>query len=252
MISRHAAGLVAWCAVALAACAPNRSTVYVSALAEGDRAHAAGREREAAGAYDEAAHATTRPLDRDEATYRAAMAWRHVGDTAASLERFDWLTTHAQRWERGERAAFEAGRMRLESTDATVSARGATDLEALVVRSPDTGPARRAVDLLLERLDGSDPSGAAALAWIEETEPRVHGHDLEIALRWLRARRLEALGRDDAALAAYEQLLEIPYPRNMHWDDGGLAFALHLRSLGRPADALSVIERILSRREVAA
>ncbi len=241
-------GLVAWCSVALVACAPNRPTAYMASLAAGDRAHSAGREREAARAYDEASHATTRPLDRDEAMFRAALSWRHVGDTDAALERFDWLATHALRWERGERAAFEAGRMRLESTDAT---RGLADLEALIVRAPDTGPARRAVDLVLEHLDGQDSSGAASLAWIDATEPRVRDHDLEVALRWLRARRLERLGRDGPALAAYERLLEIPYPRNMHWDDGGLAYATRLRALERPADALAVIERILARREIA-
>ena len=244
---RRAIALIAFIGSA-AGCAPNRPTAFVNALAAGDRAHFAGREREAATEYDEAAQATGRPIDRDEAMFRAALAYRHSGDTAAALERLDWLSSHSDAEIRGDRATFEAARTRFDTGD---GARAEHDLEGLIVRSPDSGSARRGVDLVLAYRDQQDPSGASALAWIDSFEPRVRRRDLEPAFRWFRARRLEAAGRFDDAIRAYESLLEIPYPRNMHWDDGGFAYAQRLRSLHRPGDALAVIDRTLAVREIA-
>jgi tetratricopeptide (TPR) repeat protein len=248
MMARRLASAWLIACVALAACAPNRPEAYVSALAEGDRAISAGRRRDAARAYDEASHATGRPVDRDEAMYRAAMAFAAVGDVAAALERLDWIAAHGDAEMRGDRAAFEAARLRLANGE---SERAIRDIEALAIRSPDAGSVRRGVDLALSRIDRDDPSGDRGLAWIESMEPRVRGHDLEVTLRWLIARRHETAGRNELAERAYVRLLDIPYPRNTHWDDGGLAYARLLRTEGKFRDALLVIERVLASREIA-
>jgi tetratricopeptide (TPR) repeat protein len=248
MRRRRFAGACAVAVVALAACAPNRPEAYVSALAAGDRALAAGRRREAADAYDTASHATGRPVDRDEAMYRAAMAFAATGDVPAALARLDWLAAHGDAEIRGDRAAFEAARLRLANGEIE---RAVRDIEALAVRSPDAGNVRRAIELALERIDQQDPSGVRGSQWIAGLEPRVRGHDLEITIRWWLARRHEAAGRNEQAERAYARLLEIGYPRNMHWDDGGLGYARLLRREGRFRDALHVIDRVLASREIA-
>lgn len=234
-------------ASAPAACAPQRPVGYRSALAAGDRALLAGRIREAAEAYDRAALETRRALDRDEALYRAAQAWLRAGDVSTALARFDWLAAHSSMDHRGARAALEAARIRLELGQV---ARAEEEVLALARRAPHSGPARRGIELVLLARDQRDPSGASALDWIDAVFPSLVGTVLEPSLAFQRARRLERLGRSVEAVAAYETLLALPYPGNTHWDDGGLAYAQLLVRLNRPAEAVSVIDRVLAVREV--
>ena len=239
-------GLV--CASLFAACAPNRPTAFVSAFAAGDRAHHAGRSRDAAIEYLDAARATGRPVDRDEAIYRAAMSFAEAGDREEALTRLDWLAIHSDPEIRGDRGAFDAARLRMEWGDAV---RAVRDFETLAVRSPDSGLSRRAVELAAMQLDRDDPSGTRANEWLASIEPRVRARDLEVTLRWMQAHRADIADRSDEAIRAYERLLEIPYPRNTHWDDGGFAYAQRLVAVHRAEDALHVIDRILAVRETA-
>jgi tetratricopeptide (TPR) repeat protein len=234
------------CALA-AGCAVQRPEGYVDALAAGDRAMSAGRVREAAQDYDRAATQTRRPLDHDEAVYRAGQAYRRAGDTARALERFDalWATGSAQA--RAGRGALVAAQLRYDRGDAAAAEAG---LDALVRRYPDSGPAARAVVLVLAARDARDPSGASALAWVNATLPAVARTELEATLRFERARRLERAGQVAQAVEAYEALLAIPYPGNARWDDGGLDYARLLVAQGRPRDAVRVIDRVLAVREV--
>jgi hypothetical protein len=141
---------------------------------------------------------------------------------------------------------MEAARMRLERGDVE---RGEADVVALVQRFPTTGPARRGIALVLLERDERDPTGAQALAWLDGLMPRVSAPELVSALHYERARRLERLDRFDDAAAAYASMLAVPFPSNVHWDDGGLAYARMLLAQGRARDALAVADRVLAVRE---
>jgi tetratricopeptide (TPR) repeat protein len=232
---------------ALVACAAQRSEAYLNALAAGDRAFTAGRMRDAAEAYDRAFPATARGLDRDEGVYRAGQCWLRAGDETTALARFDWLAVNGREFGRGPRGALEAARIRLAHGD---NERAERDLLALARRWPATAPARRAFDLILEQHASRDPSGTSALAWIDQTLPSFRGTALEPNLVWRRARQLAAMGRYAESLAAYETLMAFPYPFDVHLDDGALEYAQLLEHEGRPRDAIRVIDRALSTREV--
>ena len=74
--------LVALVAILTSACAPSRGTAYEKALAEGRRAHHAGRFEVAAERFDEAARTAQVPRDAVYARYEAALARARAGDAA--------------------------------------------------------------------------------------------------------------------------------------------------------------------------
>jgi len=125
------AGLVVVGVLALDGCGPKVDPAFAR---EADRAGAlyvAGRYREAGERWLAAASAAESPVDRDEATYRAAMSFTRAGDAP----RADALlaTLAAGHGERSARAAFDRAR----AVDAADPARGqALRLEALR-RHPD-------------------------------------------------------------------------------------------------------------------
>jgi tetratricopeptide (TPR) repeat protein len=217
-------------------------------MAAGDRAYSAGRLAEAGAAYDDAAREAVRPADREEAIYEAGQSYRRAGQLALALARFDWLTEHGLPYTRGPRGALEAGLIRLEHGEPE---RAQRDLTALMRRWPDTGPARRALALLLMQRDESDPSGATALALIDAELPALRPTQLGTALMYERGQRLEHLERLEEAVVAYETLLTVPYPLNTHQDDGGLALARLLLRMGRARQAVEVIGRVLAVHETA-
>lgn len=246
MSVRRSAAALALIALALVACGPTRRPEYVRWMASGDRAFSAGRMHEAAQAYDRAARDAIRLNDRDEAIYLAGQSYRRAGDIDAALARFDWLAQHGIALGRAPRGALEAARIRLARGERERAERDLLDLSR---RFPTTGPARRAIDLVLLIRDDADPSGASSLAWIDAVYPILASTELGPALLYERARRLERMGRTDEAVRTFEQLLETPFPANTRWDDGGLAYARLLVALGRAVEALRVIDRVLAARE---
>lgn len=234
------------------ACAVSRPLAYEQRLAAGDRAFSSGRYAEAAAAYASAAETGGRVRDQDQARFLAAMAWRRAGDPTRALALFDALAASSATWDRGPRAAFEAAVMRWRSDDPATQSQGRAALEALIVRDPRTGAARRGVILLLRDLDAADPSLARSLAWLESlaTRDNVRASVLYEFVRAAQATRLQTLGRIDEALAAWRRLLaEVPYPQNSHWDDGHERVALMLRARGDARGALAALDAMLAVRE---
>jgi tetratricopeptide (TPR) repeat protein len=217
-------------------------------MAQAARAFTAGRLREAALAWDRAEAEAQRPRDRLQARFLAAMALARDGDTDGALVRLDAVAQESPEFEHGARAALEAARLRYARPQDR--ARAVTDLEALCRTRPDTGPARRALSLLVLHLDAEDPSGERTLALLGSLRGPLQGTGLEDGVRWEEARRLERASRETEAAEAYEALLTaIPYPHNRHWDDASLAEARLLRARD-PRRALAVLDRALAVREV--
>lgn len=231
-------------------CAPTVAPSYLDALAAGDRALAAGRQREAVDAYERAAREAGRPRDRAEADYRAGRTLARLGERDAALARFDRVAATSPDFERGARAAYEAAAMRCG--DPSTRAAGVEALDALVRTRPATGPARLAVAALLREDDAGDPSGEAARARIDSLlgEAAVRGTSLHETLLAERARRLEAAGREREAEAAWRALFEaVPYPQNSRWDDGHMALAALLRRRGDARGALAALDAMLAPRD---
>ncbi len=239
------------CVVALAACAPTIPQAWRDAMASGDRALHAGRAQEAAARYDEAAREASRPRDRDEAAYRAAMALAR-SDRDGALARLDAVAVRSPDFERGARAAYEAAMMRRGASDEAERSRGLSALEALVRERPETGPARLAVDRVLDARDAEDASLASSIAWVDAAlaDPRVEGAATRETLCAERALRLARAGRRGEAVAAWRALFRaVPYPQNSRWDDGHIALATLLREGGDARAAVEVIDEMLAARD---
>ncbi len=233
---------------ALGACAPTLPPAWHDAMASADRAHHAGREAEAAAGYDQAAREASRPHDRNEAEFRAAMSLVRTGDRAGALERLDRVAASSPDFERGARAAYEAAMIRREGSDEERE-RASRDLDALVRTRSETGPARVAVGRVLHALDEGEASMARSIAWIDEAlaDPRLTALSLRASLRAERAIRLARAGRRADAAAAWRSLfVDIPHPQNSRWDDGHIALATLLRVSGDARGAVEALDEMLS------
>jgi tetratricopeptide (TPR) repeat protein len=233
-------------ALLVTGCAYQRPRTFLAQFAAAERAQRNGRSAEAAAAFDEAARTTARPLDRDEAIYRAAQAYRRAGDVETALARFEWLATRGDDSARRTRGELEAVRIYF---DRGQWSRAETVAIEVAARQPAMGAGRRAIELALIEADARDPSGAAAERFAERAWQRLSNTELAATLDVERARRARRAGRTNDAVALYERALRWRYPQNPRWDDGSLELARVHIDAGRLPQALSVIERALSVRE---
>lgn len=228
------------------ACAYQRPREFLEAFAQAERAQRSGRALEAARAFDRAATTTARPLDRDEAIYRAAQAYRRAGDLETALARFEWLAVHGDDAARRTRGELEAVRIYFDRGQWDRAESIAIEVAA---RQPAMGAGRRALELALIEADARDPSSLASERFVERAWARLSRTELAATLDVELARRRRRAGRHREAIELYERALSWRYPHNPRWDDASLELArLHIDA-GRWADALSVIERALSVRE---
>lgn len=240
-------------AIALAAllgCAHAPPRAYREAAALAAREAHAGRLRPAADAWDRAATLADRARERSDAAYRAADAHARAGDRADAIARFDRVGASSPTDPLAARARLEAALLRLEAGE---TAEAVAALDALTVDAPDGGAARRAMDhrLRLFREAGDDDG---ALAWLRarEDDPRVRGTDLECAAAHARASLLVERSRHAEAVAVWEALFaRRPFGHNTHWDDGHLALARALRTMGAPDRAVAALDALFARWEPA-
>ncbi len=243
---RGARALLLFGLAVLGGCAYQRQASYLEAFSQAERAQRAGRSAEAAQAFDRAAAMTARPLDRDEAIYRGAQAWRRAGDIVTALARFEWLAAHGDDAARRTRGEFEAIRIYFDQGRWD---RGESEAIEVAVRQPAMGAGRRALELSLIEADSRDPTGMAALSFAERALRRLERTELAATLEVQRAVRYERSSQWARAEASYVRALTWQYPSNPHWDDASLSLARLLRRQGRNADALGVIERALAESE---
>lgn len=232
--------------LALDACAYQRPRSFLESFAAAERAQRLGRASEAARMFDEAARTTARPLDRDEAIYRAGQAYRRAGDVATALARFEWLATRGDDSARRTRGELECVRIYFDRGQWDRAEQVAVEVAA---RQPAMGAGRRAIELALIEADARDPSGVAGDHFAERAWARLQRTELAATLDVERARRAVRAGRTNEAVAFYERALTWRYPQNPRWDDASFELArLHLDA-GRAPQALAVIDRALSMRE---
>lgn len=225
---------------------------YRAGLADGDRAYHAGRFREAARAYEQAADASGEARDQDDARYRAAMACRRAGDRTCAQRLLAPVAARGREWDHGPRARLELASLGLESTDPSGVAVAHRALESLVEEVPDTGPGRGALRLRLRAFEATEAGRSAAIVWLDllARDPRIRRSILFESVLAERAMRIAAGGDRAAAEVAWRAVVDaVPYPGNSHWDDGHLALARLQREGGQPSEALATLDRMLAVRE---
>lgn len=242
-MKRHAAELVFVWLFACSAAPPPR---YVEAQAAAERAYSAGRYREAAEHWLDASRAATQARDASEARYRAAASFSREGvlDRAEAL----FIELEREGGERAARALFERAVLAERRGD---PARADELYRESLRRYPSAGTSPRALARHLAYVEDTQ-GDAAALARLDELERALAGGPLDEQVRYARARLLERLGQNEQAIAAYRDTAQRhPYPKGVLWDDALFRAATLERKLGRPRQALALLEALLAEREQA-
>jgi tetratricopeptide (TPR) repeat protein len=228
------------------ACAYQRPFSFREEFASAERAQRLGRSLDAARAFDRAAATTARPLDRDEAIYRAGQSYRRSGDVDTALARFEWLATRGDDAARRTRGELESVRIYFDRGQWDRAEQVAIEVAA---RQPAMGAGRRAIELALIEADTRDPTFAATERFAARAWARLSRTELAATLDVELARRRHRAGRHRDAITLYERALTWRYPNNPRWDDASLELARLHEEAGRYAEALAVIDRALSMRE---
>jgi tetratricopeptide (TPR) repeat protein len=192
-------------------------TPFALQVAQGERAESAGRYREAAARFDEAARVAEKPRDREHAAYLAAMVMLRAGDVADADRRLAPIATATPPGEHAAEAAWRRARFRID-TGSPEEARAAVLDVAL--RFPSSGVGRVA---LLRLLDLEDEAGGPAhtLDRIDALRAGPLGSsDLAELLEYQRALRVERTGRAAEARDALVACARShPYPHGKLTDD---------------------------------
>ncbi|MDB4934316.1 MAG: hypothetical protein JWP87_1288 [Labilithrix sp.] len=248
MIKARLASFALLASLASLACGcggPNRGDAYMSSLAEARRDHHNGRFDLAATKFDEAAKTAKLPRDAVYARYEAALARARTGDVARAAAELRAIATAKPASAYSAQAAFKAAELARDNDEAA----GIRELEPVVVDFPESGVAQVALGLVLRHDDEQGPE--VALAHLERLAPRVKGTKVEEKVLYERAKRLDALGRTQAARDAFVDVAnKWPYPFGGLNDDALYRAAEMEEKLGRPKEAIALLERLLSQREV--
>jgi TolA-binding protein len=183
--------------------------------------------------------------DRSEARYRAAVSAERAGESKRAAQA---LVELAERWpksERAPRALFDAARIELEQGS---SARAAELFEKVMRTYPESASATPAARQWLELVA---PQGDARMARLDALlGERAWPPVLDEALRYDRARRLEASGQLEEAARGYAEVARRhPYPFGAYWDDALFRQAELERRQGRAREAIAAIRTLLAERE---
>lgn len=237
--------LIAMASMAATGCAPNRGGPFAKSLAEARRNHHNGRFDAAASSFDEAAKNAKLPRDAVYARYEAALARARAGDIGRATTELRAIAKAKPASAYAAQAAYKVADMTRDRDEAE----GLRELEAVVSDFPESGVAQVALGHLLHHDDAGGPE--VALAHIDRLAPRVKSTKVEEKLLYERARRLEALGRTEQARDAYIAVAtKWPYPFGGLNDDALYRAADMEEKLGRPKEAIALLEKLLSQREV--
>ncbi len=231
-------------AIATAGCAPNRGAVFERSLAEGRRAHHAGRFSEAADRFDAAAKSANLARDAVYARYEAALARAKAGDIARAHTELVALASERPENAYAAQASLKAAVLAFERDPKG----GYAELEATLLRFPDSGVARVALSRLVRDDDATGPS--AALAHLEALLPKIAGKTIEQDVTYERAKRLAELERHGEARSAYLDIArKWPYPVGPYFDDALYRASEMEEKLGKIPEAIQHLEFLLSFRE---
>lgn len=240
----RAALLLVW----LAACAPTYAEGYQESLGAGLRAQNAGRYEEAVAAFEKAADIGDRYKDRDEARLLAAGSLEKLGRWDEAEATYRRVERESDGRYQGVRAAFETGRVVWEQRGFD---EGSKELLAAVRKYPSSGLVRHAVMRMREHVE--DESGPdAALAWLLPIRASLAGTEAEEAVEYEYAKLLARCGKkEDSIRALLREARKFKYPAGSLTDDAYFVASLFLEDVGRPKEAIDVLEEMMRPAEAA-
>jgi threonine aldolase len=229
-------------------CAPSYADGYLASLTRGLRAHREGRDEEARLAFDDAAALGDRYKDRAEALMLRARSEERLGRLDDAEATYRLVVDESRDRYHGVRAAFSLVRLAelRRSLDEVLVV-----LADTIAKYPESGLVRSSLRRGLARLD--DERGTeVSLAWLEALAPRLRATAAEPVVDFERAGRLAELGRLAEAAALYVTMARAhPYPSGPLTDDAYYLAALLEERLGRPREAVQLLEEMLAPREAA-
>lgn len=243
--------LVALALTLLPSCAPNRGAGYERSMDEARAAYHAGRFDAAAERFDTAAKSAKIPRDAAFARYEAALARARAGDVARARAELGAIADAKPPNDYSAEAAFKAAELLAKADPAA----GAAELETMALRFPSAGVARVALARVLRWIEEGSSDRAtegvnASLQRLDALLPRVAHTPLEEEVRYQRAKRLAAVGRREEARDAFVAVAnQYPYPSGAYFDDSLYRASEIEEELGRPREAIALLERLLSFRE---
>jgi tetratricopeptide (TPR) repeat protein len=229
--------------IAAAACASGPGQSFSLAKGQGDRAYSSGRYEEAAAAYDDAGKKATRPHDRAEALYLAGSSYARARSWDRARDVFRRLIAEIPASDRARRASFDLADLEM---DAGQVDRGFDQLRDAMMRHPNDGLAHRALERWVARLD---QNGGDALAWLNEVRGKLEKTELDETVRYQLAAHLEPKDPAAAREAFVACAERHPYPGGSLFDDALFHASLLDEKLGRPAQAIEDLRRMLAARE---
>lgn len=251
--SRRGSGAALWCATAAAiallagGCGPAWGDAYLDAMAAGQRAYHAGRYSEAEAHYAEAVRAAQRLKDRDEAMLLVARMQERAGHLDEARASYERIATATPPGPRLVRAAVAAAQILIEQGR---EAEGYGRLLDVAKKHPEHGDARTALLRVLdhERDLGGD---ARALAFLRREQPAFLKTELEVFFDY----QIAKATADTGDLAKARDLLvaharKNPYPHGPYTDDALSRAAEIELELGRPREAVALLEEMLAPLEV--
>jgi tetratricopeptide (TPR) repeat protein len=227
-------------------CTPDPGEAYAKAFAEGQRAMVSGRYDEAGAAFARAAAEAQRLKDRDEALFLIARAREDARDYAGAKKAYADVIATSPDGPRTARAAYALAYLEIEHGDAEA---GYSALEETLFARPNHGSADRALQELADRAE--ERGGAPArVAFLTQAEPRFRGTELHEQAGYRLGLALYAVGQKEEAKARLVLTAEAhPHPYGGLTDDAYWHAARIAHELGRPKEALSLLERLLAPQE---
>ena len=210
-------------------------------MAEAMRANGAGRDADAARAFERAAANAKLPNDAAFARQEAALAWIRAGDSTRGVAQLRALAAGKSTYAVSAQYKLAADELHEHAPTAIA------DLEKFMIDHPETGYARAAFVKVVRQKD----EDATALAWLAATRPKVKDTDLEQLFAYEHARRLEAAGNLDGARREYGAIADRwPYPKGVHFDEALVRSAKIEKDAGHPREAIALLQRLLAQREI--
>jgi tetratricopeptide (TPR) repeat protein len=237
--------------LALGACAPTlsmpRGKAHLDALAEGERLQHHGHYDQAADAYLHAAESAERRVDRDEALYRQSRVLARKGDLPQAIAICDQLGASETIARRTLRARLDASRYRIALGEGE---RADEDLRKLALEHPDSGAARSAVRVLLQRHVHEVEDKEQALRFIEQFAQEAGDSSIAEILLSEQAELLVELDRKHDAMEVFEAQVERhPYPKGLRWEESLWRLADLALEAGQPKQAIGYLERMVAAHE---
>ncbi len=239
----QAALLLGWLAVLAPGCSPS-PTEYQLQYAWASNVYGRGEYLAAYRAWRRAEELAETDRDRIEARYRAAKSLERGGEKEQAR---DELLALAEQWPRSERAARSLADAAELSLELGQEARAIELYERVFRDYQSSGLLPQGAMRLLELVA---PTPEARVARIDSMLKQELAEEVDEALRFDRAETLEALGRDDEALSAFDDLARrYPYPYGGYWDDALMRAATIDLRRGNAEGALRRLHAVVAEQE---